>query len=64
MYYDSWVNPKYIQYSGKLDNATFTIRFVGTVIIIIPILIYLVATDFEILSKKREINLTPWKSTN
>ena len=63
MYYDAWINPKYDKY-GNLFRNIFFIRFVDTIIIIVPVFTYLIITDARILTKKREINLTPWKSTN
>ena len=63
IYYDAWINPKYDEY-GNLFKNIFFIRVIGTTIIILPVFIYLITTDARILTKKREINLTPWKSTN
>jgi hypothetical protein len=66
LYYDSWVNPIYEKYKGSmyLNENQLAIRFIGSTIIIVSIIRYLIITDFKILFKKREINLTPWKSTN
>jgi hypothetical protein len=66
LYYDSWFNPIYEEYKGSmyLNEKQLGIRLIGSVIIILPIIRYLLITDFKILTKKREINLTPWKSTN
>jgi hypothetical protein len=66
LYYNSWVNPIYEEYKGSmyLNEDQLTIRLIGSIIIILPIIRYLIMTDFKILTKKREINLTPWKSTN
>ena len=63
LFYNAWINPEYTK-SGSLHHKTVFVRATGSVIIGVPIIIYLILTDFKILYKKREINLTPWKSTN
>jgi hypothetical protein len=63
LFYNAWVNPEYDKY-GNMTHDTIFIRMIGSIIIVLPIIIYLIVTDGAILTKKREINLIPWKSTN
>lgn len=60
--YDAWFNPEYVE--GYMTNQTASIRVISGVILFICLIPYLIVTEFRILTKKREINLTPWKSTN
>jgi hypothetical protein len=61
--YDAWFNPIYIK--GNLNDKQEFIRFVSILVFGLIFFLWLVVFDgHKILSKKREINLTPWKSTN
>lgn len=62
MVYDAWINPKYKH--GHMTESTIEIRIISGIILFLLTIPYLIITKFEILTKKREINLTPWKSTN